>query len=274
MLQLATWNVNSLGVRLPQVLDWLQAHPVEALCLQELKLSDDKFPHEALQAAGYEAHVFGQKTYNGVAILVRQTPGQPSLVSDVVKNLPDFADEQSRVITLTLSTALGPIRLVNAYFVNGQAPDTDKFSYKMRWLAALQQRLATELLQHPQLCLVGDFNITADDRDSWDPEGLRDTIHHTRAERAAFQGLLDLGLHDAFRLFEDGPKHYSWWDYREMAFRRNRGLRIDYTLVSQALKARVSACTIDKGPRKNERPSDHTPVVLSLTPAPAPEFSG
>jgi exodeoxyribonuclease-3 len=274
MYQLATWNVNSLSVRLPQVLDWLQANPVDALCLQELKLSDDKFPHEAIEAAGYQAQVFGQKTYNGVAILVRQTPDQAVTVSDVVKNIPGFADEQARVIALTLNTRGGPLRLVNGYFVNGQAPDTDKFSYKMRWLQALQDWLATELVQHPRLCLVGDFNITADDRDSWDPEGLRETIHHTSAERQALQGLLNLGLHDAFRLFEDGPKHYSWWDYREMAFRRNRGLRIDYTLVSEALKPEVSACQIDKAPRKNERPSDHAPVVLSLTPAPTPGSCG
>jgi exodeoxyribonuclease-3 len=268
MLQIATWNVNSLGVRLPQVLDWLQANPVDALCLQELKLTDDKFPHEAIHAAGYEAQVFGQKTYNGVAILVRkfarQAPEMPLNVRDVVKNIPDFADEQSRLIALTLETPLGAIRLVNGYFVNGQAPDSEKFAYKMHWLEALHKNLAADLIQNPQLCLVGDFNITADDRDTWDPEGLRETIHHTTAERSSFQGLLNLGLHDAFRLFEDGPKHYSWWDYRDLAFRRNRGLRIDYTLVSEALKPKVSACTIDKTPRKNERPSDHTPVVVSL----------
>ena len=258
-MQLATWNVNSLAVRLPQVLDWLAANPVDLLCLQELKLTDDKFPHDALQAAGYTAAAFGQKTYNGVAILSRHP------LRDVVRNITGLQDDQSRVIAATVDAPGGPLRVVNGYFVNGQAPGTDKFAYKMGWLDGLQAMLRSELQAHPRLALLGDFNITADDRDSYDPEGLRETIHHTSEERAHFQALLALGLTDAFRMFEQPEKSYSWWDYRDFGFRRNRGLRIDHILVSDALKPLVSACVIDKQPRKNERPSDHTPVVVDLT---------
>ena len=257
-MQLSTWNINSLTVRLPQVLEWLAANPVDALGLQELKLTDDKFPHLELEAAGYQCVSHGQKTYNGVAIVSRLP------ISEVVRNLPDFPDEQARVITATLATAQGPLRLINAYFVNGQAPGTDKFAYKMGWLDGLQAMLRSELQAHPRLALLGDFNITADDRDSYDPEGLRETIHHTSEERAHFQALLALGLTDAFRMFEQPEKSYSWWDYRDFGFRRNRGLRIDHILVSEALKPLVTACTIDRLPRKNERPSDHTPVVVDL----------
>ena len=258
-MQLATWNVNSLAVRLPQVLDWLAANPVDLLCLQELKLTDDKFPHDALNDAGYEAVAFGQKTYNGVAILSRHP------LSDVVRNITGLQDEQSRVIAATVDAPGGPLRVVNGYFVNGQAPGTDKFTYKMGWLDGLQAMLRNELQAHPRLALLGDFNITADDRDSYDPEGLRETIHHTSEERAHFQALLALGLTDAFRMFEQPEKSYSWWDYRDFGFRRNRGLRIDHILVSEALKPLVTACTIDKLTRKNERPSDHTPVVVDLS---------
>jgi exodeoxyribonuclease-3 len=257
-MQLATWNVNSLSVRLPQVLDWLTAKPVDVLCLQELKLTDDKFPHDALQAAGYTAAAFGQKTYNGVAILSRHP------LRDVVRNITGLQDEQARVLTATVDAPGGPLRVVNGYFVNGQAPGTDKFAYKMGWLDGLQAMLRSELQAHPRLALLGDFNITADDRDSYDPEGLRETIHHTSEERAHFQALLALGLTDAFRMFEQPDKSYSWWDYRDFGFRRNRGLRIDHILVSEALKPLVTACTIDRLPRKNERPSDHTPVVVDL----------
>lgn len=257
-MRIATWNINSLTVRLPQVLDWLAANPVDVLCLQELKLSDDKFPLKELEAAGYHSAVFGQKTYNGVAILSR-TPAR-----DIVKNIAGFADEQSRVIAATLDTPDGEVRVVNGYFVNGQSPGSEKFDYKMKWLEGLRDWLRQELLAHPNLVLVGDFNITADDRDSYDPEGLRETIHHTSEERLHFQALIKLGLTDAFRMFDQPEKSYSWWDYREMAFRRNRGLRIDHILVSEALKPLVRSCVIDKLPRKNERPSDHVPVVVEL----------
>ena len=257
-MKISTWNVNSLAVRLPQVLDWLAANPVDVLCLQELKLSDEKFPLEALQAAGYHSAVFGQKTYNGVAILSR-TPAR-----SVVKNIVGFTDEQSRVIAATLDLPAGEVRVVNGYFVNGQAPGSEKFEYKMKWLTALRNWLAGELAAHPNLVLLGDFNITVDDRDTYDADGLRETIHHTTEERAHFKALIDLGLTDAFRMFEQPEKSYSWWDYREMAFRRNRGLRIDHILVSEALKPQVASCTIDKLPRKNERPSDHAPVTVTL----------
>ena len=257
-MKIATWNVNSLAVRLPQVLDWLAANPVDALALQELKLTDDKFPADALAAAGYQTVAFGQKTYNGVAILSRHP------LRDVVRNIPGFEDEQARVIAATLDTPAGPLRLVNGYFVNGQEPGSDKFAYKMRWLQALQDWLRGELAQHPRLALVGDFNVAPEDRDSYDPEGLRETIHHTTQERQHFQALLGLGLTDAFRLFEQPENSFSWWDYRMLGFQKNRGLRIDHILVSQALAPLVTACTVDRQPRKNKQPSDHAPVLASL----------
>jgi exodeoxyribonuclease-3 len=253
-MKLATWNVNSLAVRLPQLLDWLSANPVDAIVLQETKLTDDKFPHTELAAAGYAAQWFGQKTYNGVALLTRNA------ATDIVKNIPGFDDEQARVIAGTVDG----VRVIGAYFPNGQAPDSDKFAYKMRWLAALRNWVADELTRHPQLALLGDYNIAPEDRDVYDPVAFFEQIHCTPQERAHFAGLLALGLHDAFRLFEQPPKSWSWWDYRNLAFRRNQGLRIDHILVSDALKGRVCACAIDKLPRKNERPSDHAPVHLTL----------
>ena len=259
MTKIATWNVNSLSVRLPQVMDWLASNPVDALCLQELKLHDDKFPFKALEDAGYYSAAFGQKTYNGVAILSRTPP------RDVTKNIAGFADEQSRVIAATLDTPQGEVRIINGYFVNGQEPGSEKFAYKIKWLDGLNAMLKQELAIHSRLVLLGDFNITVDDRDTYDPEGLRETIHHTTEERQHFHGLIDLGLTDAFRMFEQPDKSYSWWDYRELAFRRNRGLLIDRILVSQALRPFVTSCVIDKAPRKNERPSDHTPVIVTLT---------
>jgi len=257
-MRIATWNVNSLSVRLPQVLDWLARQPVDVLCLQELKLTEDKFPFMELRAAGYEAVAFGQKTYNGVALLARTPP------TAVVRNIPGFEDEQARVIAATVDTPQGPLRIINGYFVNGQAPGTDKFAYKLRWLQALHDWVRSELAAHPRLVLLGDFNVAPEDRDSYDPVGLADTIHHTREERAHFQALLDLGLTDAFRMFEQPEKSYSWWDYRMLGFQKNRGLRIDHILVSEALRSNVTACAIDRAPRKNPQPSDHAPVVLTL----------
>jgi exodeoxyribonuclease-3 len=253
-MQLATWNVNSLGVRLPQVLDWLAAHPVDVLALQELKLTDDKFPAQAFADAGYQAQWFGQKTYNGVALISR-TPA-----ADVVKNIPGFADEQSRVLCATIDG----VRVIGAYFPNGQAPGSDKFAYKMAWLTALLEWVKAEMAMHPQLVLMGDYNITFDDADVWDPDGLRESIHCTTEERTHLQALIGLGLHDAHRLFEQPPKSFSWWDYRMLGFQKNRGLRIDHILITDALKARATACTIDRAPRKNTQPSDHAPVVLTL----------
>ncbi len=255
-MKLATWNINSLTVRLPQVLDWLQANPVDVLALQELKMSDDKFPHAAFEAAGYHASCFGQKTYNGVAVLSK-TPAQ-----DVVRNIPGFSDDMARVISGTFAPDL---RVVGAYFPNGQEPGSDKFDYKLAWLQGLRTWLRTELAAHPSLVLMGDFNITFDDADVWDPEGMRDQIHCTDEERYELNALIALGLTDAHRLFPQPAKSYSWWDYRDFGFRRNRGLRIDHILVSGAIKSRVTACWIDKTPRKNERPSDHAPVVVELS---------
>ena len=254
-MQLATWNINSLTVRLPQVLEWLAANPVDVLALQEIKMTDDKFPAAAFADAGYRAQWFGQKTYNGVALITREE------ATDVVRNIPGFADDMARVITVTVDG----IRVVGAYFPNGQEPGSEKFAYKMKWLEALNAMLKAELAAHSKLVLVGDFNITFDDRDTYDAEVLRETIHHTTAERDHFKALLTLGMTDAFRMFEQPEKSYSWWDYREFAFRRNRGLLIDRILVSEALKPLVTSCVIDKLPRKNERPSDHTPVVVTLT---------
>ncbi len=272
-MKLATWNINSLTVRLPQVLEWLGANPVDVLALQELKLSDDKFPHAAFAAAGYHSSCFGQKTYNGVALISRT----PAL--DVVRNIPGFSDELARVISATFVSdaesegKLAPaaadspstgIRIVGAYFPNGQEPGSDKFEYKLAWLKGLRNWLRAELVAHPRLVLMGDFNITFDDADVWDPVGMKDQIHCTDEERYELNALIALGLHDAHRLFPQPAKSYSWWDYRDFGFRRNHGMRIDHILVSNALKPEVAACWIDKTPRKNERPSDHAPVVVEL----------
>ena len=253
-MQFATWNVNSLNVRLPQVLDWLAANPVDVLALQELKLTDEKVAAQAFTDIGYHAQWFGQKTYNGVALLSK-TPA-----TDVIKNIPGFVDEQSRVLCGTVNG----VRVIGAYFPNGQEPGSDKFAYKMRWLEALREWVRAEMAAHPQLVLMGDYNITFDDLDVWDPEGLRETIHCTTEERNHLNALIGLGLCDAVRLFPQPEKNFSWWDYRDFGFRRKRGLRIDHILITEALKARASACVVDVAPRKNERPSDHAPVVLSL----------
>ena len=253
-MKIATWNVNSLGVRLPQVLDWLAAHQPDVLCLQETKLPDDKFTHAEFKAVGYESQWFGQKTYNGVA-LISKAPA-----TEVTRNIFGFDDEQTRVI----AGSVGGIRVIGAYFPNGQSPDSDKFTYKMKWLDALREWVKGELAVHPRLALMGDFNIAPEDRDVCDPAAWAGQIHCTNEEREHFQQLLKLGLHDAFRLFEQEPKLYSWWDYRMLAFRRNQGLRIDHILVSEALRPQVRACHIDKLPRKNERPSDHAQVVVEL----------
>jgi exodeoxyribonuclease-3 len=253
-LKLATWNVNSLAVRLPQLLAWLVSEQPDVLVLQETKLTDDKFPAAELAEAGWQAAWFGQKTYNGVAVLAREQP------QAVVRNLPGFDDEQARVITASVAG----LRVVGAYFPNGQAPGSDKFAYKMRWLDALRAHLAHELQAHPRLVLMGDYNIAPTDDDVYDPVAWAGQIHCTDEERAHFKALLTLPLHDTFRLFEQPPRSWSWWDYRNLAFRKNQGLRIDHILVSEALKPLVRASRIDKLPRKNERPSDHAPVVAEL----------
>jgi exodeoxyribonuclease-3 len=254
-MRLATWNVNSLKVRLPQVLGWLAENPVDALCLQETKQQDADFPQAELEAAGYHSVFSGQKTYNGVAILSR-TP-----CSDVQLGIPDFADEQKRVIAATI----GDVRVVCVYIPNGQEVGSDKYEYKLKWLAALHDWLKQELTRYPKLALLGDYNIAPEDRDVYDPKAWEGNVLVSEPERAAFKGLEALGLHDSFRLFEQPEKSYSWWDYRMMAFRRNLGLRIDHILISEPLVASCKSCVIDKAPRKLERPSDHTPVVVELS---------
>lgn len=253
-MKFATWNVNSLTVRLPQVLDWLAGNPVDVLVLQELKMTDDKFPADAFRQAGYHAQWFGQKTYNGVALLSR------SPADNVVKNIPGFDDDMARVISGTVNG----VRVIGGYFPNGQEPGSDKFEYKMNWLKGLRDWVRAELLIHPKLVLMGDYNITFDDADVWDPVGLQDTIHCTEEERYHLRALIALGLHDAYRLFPQEDKSFSWWDYRDFGFRRNRGMRIDHILISDALKPLTTRCVIDKTPRKNERPSDHAPVVVDI----------
>lgn len=253
-MKLATWNVNSLNVRLPHVLDWLRENPIDVLCLQETKQEDSKFPYEALKEAGYHAVHAGQKTYNGVAILSRHA------MLDVERGIFNFEDEQQRVISATING----VRVVCVYIVNGQAVDSDKYAYKMRWLGALTIWLMEELKKYPNLVLLGDYNIAPEDRDCHDPAAWVGQILVSPREREAFQRLTALGLHDSFRLFEQADKSFTWWDYRMMGFRRNFGMRIDHILVSDALKSQCESCEIDKTPRKLERPSDHTPVILTL----------
>lgn len=253
-MKLATWNVNSLKVRLPHVLDWLASEQPDVLCLQETKTEDANFPVADIQAAGYQVCFSGQKTYNGVAILSKQPAAQ------VMVGIPDFADEQKRVLTATF----GDTRVVCAYIPNGQALDSDKYQYKLGWLSAFNAWLRQELTQYPKLAVLGDYNIAPEDRDCHDPAAWVGQVLVSEPERMAFNGLLGLGLADAFRLFEQEEKSFSWWDYRMAGFRRNLGMRIDHILLSPALRENCTACWIDKAPRKLERPSDHTPVVAEL----------
>jgi exodeoxyribonuclease-3 len=243
-----------LKVRLPHVLQWLADNPVDVLCLQETKTIDEKFPVAEIEAAGYHVVFSGQKTYNGVAILSRHP------IEDVVKNNPLFVDEHQRIIAATIAG----IRVVCVYIPNGQAVGSDKFSYKMNWLKALHDWLKAECEKHPQLALLGDYNIAPEDRDVCDPVAWEGQTHVSEPERSAFRDLLGLNMKDAFRMFEQPEKLYSWWDYRMMAFRRNMGLRIDHILLTEPLAARCTGCVIDKLPRKWEQPSDHAPVVATL----------
>ena len=253
-MKLATWNVNSLKVRLPHVLDWLAANPVDVLCLQETKQQDDDFPQAALQAAGYHSVFSGQKTYNGVAILSRE------LASNIQLGIPDFEDTQKRVIAATINS----IRVVCVYVPNGQSVDSDKYHYKLAWLAALHNWLQQELARYPKLVVLGDYNIAPEDCDVHDPVAWQGNVLVSEPERQHFKNMIQYGLRDSFRLFQQDEKSYSWWDYRMMAFRRNMGLRIDHILISEALVPLCKSCVIDKAPRKLERPSDHTPVIVEL----------
>jgi len=253
-MKLATWNVNSLKVRLPQVLDWLKLHQPDILCLQETKLEDANFPVPELQAAGYQALFSGQKTYNGVAILSRDAG------RDALAEIPGFIDPQKRVLAATV----GNLRVVCLYVPNGQSVDSDKYRYKLEWLAAVTAWLKRELAASPRLAVVGDFNIAPEDADVHDPAAWQGQVLVSAPERKAFQELLALGLKDSFRLFEQPANSFSWWDYRMNAFKRRMGLRIDHILLSDGLAPACLACNIDPGPRGSERPSDHAPVIAEL----------
>lgn len=253
-MKVASWNVNSLRVRLPQMLEWLAANPVDVLGIQETKLTDDLFPLAQLQDVGYHVRASGQKTYNGVALLSRHP------LEDVLLELPGFDDPQRRFIAATS----GGVRHVNVYVPNGQAVGSDKYHYKLRWLEALHDFLQAELARHPRLVLMGDFNIAPEDRDVHDPVAWKDQVLCSVPERQALQRLLGLGLADTFRLFEQPEASFSWWDYRQAGFRRNLGLRIDLVLVSPALRGHCRVSRVDVTPRRAERPSDHAPVVAEF----------
>jgi exodeoxyribonuclease III len=253
-MHIATWNVNSLRVRLPQLLDWLAANQPDVMALQETKVPDAGFPAAEVAAAGYQALFNGQKTYNGVAILAR-TPLSASVIE-----IPNFDDHQRRV----LAASCAGVRVVNLYVPNGQAPGSDKYQYKLRWLQALRLWLLAELAQYPQLLVLGDFNIAPEDRDVHDPAAWVGSVHVSEPERAALGELLQLGLLDVFRRFDQPPQTFSWWDYRAAAFRRNHGLRIDLILAAAGLAARCSGCRIDRQARSGERASDHAPVVANF----------
>jgi exodeoxyribonuclease-3 len=253
-MKIATWNVNSLNVRLPHVLDWIEANKPDALCLQETKQEDIKFPYDALKEAGYNAIHTGQKTYNGVAIL------SPHEMTDIHTAIPNFADEQKRLIAATING----VRIVCVYIPNGQAVDSDKYQYKLNWLEAFTPWLKTEIAKYPKLALLGDYNIAPEDVDCHDPAAWVGQVLVSPRERDAFKKLIGLGLEDGFRLFDKNEGQFSWWDYRMAGFRRNLGMRIDHILITPALKEISTASYIDKTPRKLERPSDHTPVVLEM----------
>ncbi len=253
-MKIATWNVNSLKVRLPHLLDWLARQAPDVVCLQETKLQDANFPAAQIESAGYRSVCSGQKTYNGVAILSRMTP------QDIQCDVPEFEDPQKRVVTATV----GGTRVVCVYVPNGQAVGSEKYEYKLKWLAALEAWLKDELKRHPRLAVLGDYNVAPEDRDVHDPKAWEGQVLCSEPERQAFRRLLDLGLKDGFRLFDQPEKSFPWWDYRMAAFRRNLGLRIDHILLSPELAAACSGCVIDLEPRRLERPSDHAPVIAEV----------
>jgi exodeoxyribonuclease-3 len=253
-MKIATWNVNSLNVRRQHLRDWLAAAAPDIVALQETKMEDVKFPRDEIRELGYHAVFSGQKTYNGVAILAREEP------RDVVTDVAGLVDPQRRILAATV----GALRIVNLYVVNGQAVGSEKYAYKLDWLTKVRAFIQDELTRHPRMIVMGDFNIAPEDRDVHDPDAWREQILCSTPERNALRELLALGLHDSFRFFEEGAGHFSWWDYRQAAFRRNLGLRIDLILASEALRSRCRGVSIDRVPRTWERPSDHTPVVLDL----------
>jgi exodeoxyribonuclease III len=253
-VRIATWNVNSLRVRLPQLLEWLRASAPDVVALQETKLSDDAFPAAELLEAGYQSVCSGQSSYNGVALLSRTAPGQ------VRRDMPGYDDPQRRI----LAASIEGVRVVDLYVPNGQSVGSDKYFYKLGWLRALRAWLREELAEHQHLVVLGDFNIAPEDRDVHDPPAWTGSVLVSPEEREALQALMSLGLIDVFRKFEQPARSYSWWDYRAGAFQRNNGLRIDLVLASVPLTERCSACTIDPEPRRVERASDHTPVIATF----------
>ena len=256
-LKVTTWNVNSLTARLARAENWLQANQSDVLCLQELKLETHKFPHEIFDALGYRAAVFGQKTYNGVAIIAKKSLPE---FSDVVMGVPGYEDEQRRAIAVTI----GDLRVIDLYVVNGQSLESDKFQYKLRWLDAVSAWLAAERAKYQKLVLVGDFNIAPTDADVHDPVLWAGQVLCTDQERAVFKHWIDLDLVDCFRKFEHPPKTFSWWDYRMLGFPKNNGLRIDHVLASPAMANTCTECVIDRNERKGEKPSDHAPVSATF----------
>lgn len=253
-MKIATWNVNSMNVRAPHVIEWLQANDPDVLVLQEIKQVTEKFPAADLDTIGYQSVASGQKTYNGVAVISKTPPTDP------VYDFPDLDDPQRRI----LASTIGDVRVVDLYIPNGSEVGSEKYDYKLAWLAALQKFLAAELQRHEKLVVLGDFNIAPADADVYDPDKWGDAILCSPAERKALAGLIDLGLSDVFRKFDHPPETFSWWDYRAAGFRRNAGLRIDLILTSAAMTERCTACYVDKEPRTWERPSDHTPVVAEF----------
>ena len=253
-MKIATWNVNSLKIRLQQVLDWIASESPDVLALQETKTRDDAFPADVFRERGYQVAFSGQPTYNGVALIAR------SAIADVVTDIGGLADPQRRVLAATISG----VRIWNLYVPNGESVGSDKYRYKLGWFEALRAQIALELAQHPRAVLLGDFNVAPEDRDVHDPEAWRGMVLCSEPERAALRSLLSLGLSDVFRQFDQPEKSFSWWDYRQAAFRRNLGLRIDLILASAALAGVCKACRIDVAPRRLERPSDHTPVIAEF----------
>lgn len=253
-MRITTWNVNSLRARQQHVLDWLQANPVDVLALQELKMQDEHFPRAEFEALGYQAAINGQKTYNGVALLSRHP------LEAVDRDLPSFDDHQKRVIAATVSG----VRIVNLYVPNGQSVGSEKYVYKLRWLEALRGHLQTELARFPRMVVLGDFNVAPTDADVHDPVAWEGHVLCSEPERAAFRALNDVGLADAFLRFPPPDRRYTWWDYRQGAFRRNLGLRIDHILVSADLADKCHSFHIDASPRALERPSDHAPVTIAI----------
>lgn len=253
-MKIATWNVNSLNVRLPHVIEWLASAKPDVLVVQEIKQVTDAFASDAFTEAGYHSIASGQKTYNGVAVISRES------ASDPVTDFPGFDDPQRRI----LASTVGGVRVINLYVPNGHSVGSEKYEYKLGWLAALHEFLQQELAEHEKLVVLGDFNIAPDDRDVYDPVKWGDDILCSPAERAALKKLLDLGLSDVFRKFDQPEATFSWWDYRAAGFRRNAGLRIDLILASNDMADNCAASFVDREPRTWERPSDHTPVIAEF----------